>query len=145
MGSHLMVIRRVLTTALLVLLGLLVLQSLAYGLGFAVDPAAGVGEFGQEPPPVVSDLTIGLVGLLGVGMLGMATLLTLSAVLIWRSNPAGASIAMVVGGIYLLAGLSAFRAGWMWDAYFYGITGPLLIILSAAVRVLQARMSAGRG
>jgi hypothetical protein len=141
MRSHSTAVRRIVTTALLILLGLLVLQALAYGIGFAIDPAGGVGEFGQEPPPIVDDLTVGLVGLIGVGMLGMSALLTLSAVLIWRGIPTGATIAMVVGGVYLLAGMSALRAGWMWDAYFYGITGPLLIALSTAVRVAQTQTS----
>lgn len=141
MASYSKTVRLVLTTALSLLIGLLVLQSLGYGIGFAIDPAAGVDEFGYETPTVVEDLTIELVGLVGVGMLGVATLLMLSAILIWREEAAGAYIAVISGGVYVMAGIRAFHAGWWWDAYFYSGTGALLIILSLAVRWLQSRMS----
>lgn len=135
-------LRKILTALLLVLIGLLVLQALGYGIGFALDPASGVREFGYEKPNVVDDLTVTLVGLIGVGMLGTAALLTLAAILVWRRRPAGASIAMIIGGVYLLAGIRAHCAEWWWDAYFYGATGALLIVVSAVVRWLQSRTSA---
>ena len=59
---------------------------------------------------------VALVGLVGVGMLGIAALLILSAILVCRANPTGAYVAMVIGGIYVLSGLCAFRAEWWWDA-----------------------------
>ena len=43
--------------------------------------------------------------------------------LVWRANPVGACVAMITGGIYVLAGLNAFRAELWWDANFYSITG----------------------
>ena len=48
---------------------------------------------------------------------------------------------MMIGGIYVLSGLCAFRAEWWWDANFYTFTGALLIVLSAAVRWLQVQES----
>lgn len=143
MAPYSKTIRIILTTVLTLLLGLLVLQALGYGVGFAIDPESGVKEFGYEEPTVVDDLTVALVGLVGVGMIGIAALLILSAILVWRANPAGAYVAMIIGGIYVLAGICAFRAEWWWDANFYSITGALLIVLSAAVRWLQPRKSAG--
>ncbi len=131
-------IRIVVTTALLLLMGLLVLQALAYGLGFAIDPERNVGEFGSPPPDPADHLTVELVGLVGVGMIGAAVGLVLSAVFVLLRNPAGAAIAMLIGGLYVLSGLCAWRAGWGWDAYFYSITGVLLILLSAAVGLLQS-------
>ena len=131
--------RRVLATVLILLIGLLVLQALGYGVGFVIDPESGVKEFGYEKPTVVEDLTVALVGLVGVGMLGVAALLTLSAGLVWRGNPAGVYVAMAIGGSYVLAGLCAYRAEWWWDANFYNATGAMLIVLSAAVRWLQPR------
>ena len=132
-------IRIILTTVLSLLIGLLVLQALGYGVGFAIDPESGVKEFGYEEPTVVDDLTVTLVGLVGVGMLGVAALLTLSAILVWRASPAGAYVAMITGGVYVLAGMRAFHAEWWWDANFYSITGASLIVLSAAVRWLQSQ------
>ncbi len=123
----------------MLLIGLLVLQALGYGIGFVIDPESGVREFGYEKPTVVEDLMVTLVGLVGVGMLGVAVLLILSAILVWRGNPAGAYVAMILGGIYVAAGLCALRAEWWWDAWFYGGTGALLIILSAGVWRLHAR------
>lgn len=137
--------RITLTTILTLLIGLLVLQALAYGLSFALDPESGVKEFGYEAPVVVEGLTVGLVGLVGIAMVGAAALLGLSAILVWRANPAGAYVAMIVGGAYVLAGLCAFRAEWWWDAYFYSIMGAALIVLSAAVRWLPARESRETG
>lgn len=135
-------LRKILTAVLLVLIGLMVLQALGYGIDFALDPASGVREFGYEKSTVVDDLTVTLVGLIGVGMLGTAALLTLAAILVWRRRPAGASIAMIIGGVYLLAGIRAYCAEWWWDAYFYFATGALLIVVSAVVRWLQSRTSA---
>lgn len=130
---------RILVSAILTLLmGILVLQALAYGLAFALDPESGVKEFGYEAPIVVEDLTVALVGLAGVGMIGTAALLVLSAILVWRANPAGAYVAMIVGGVYVLSGLCAFRAEWWWDANFYGGSGASLLVLGMAVRGLQA-------
>lgn len=138
MAPHRKALRPLLTTALFLLMGLLVLQALGYGIGFFIDPSSGVGEFGTEPPAVGDDLTVALVGLVGVGMLGVAALLVLAAILVWRANPDGAYVAMIVGGCYILAGVSAARAGWSWDAYFYSVTGGLLVFLSAAVRWVQS-------
>jgi len=132
------IIRRILTAALIVLIGLLVLQALGYGIGFVIDPESGVGEFGYEKPTVVDNLTVTLVGLVGVGMLGVAALLILSAILVWRGNPAGAYVAMIIGGVYIGAGLCALRAEWWWDAWFYGGTGASLTVLSVAVAWLHA-------
>ena len=109
-------IRTTVTTVLVLLIGLLVLQSLGYGVGFAINPAGGVGEFAYDVPSTVDDLTVTLVGLVGVGMLGVAALLILSAILVWRANPAGAYVATITGGVYVLAGLNAARADLWWDA-----------------------------
>lgn len=125
--------------ALLLLMALLILQALGYGLGFAFDPASGVGEFAYETPTVVEDLTVELVGVVGVGMLGAAALLILSAILVWRRQPSGAYVAIICGSVYLGVGVRALLAGWSWDAYFYSVTGALLIALSTAVRWLQYR------
>lgn len=126
-------IRFAVTGALLLVLGLLVLQALGYGIGFFLDPASGVGEFASPPPDVVDELTVALVGLVGVGMLGTAAMLGLAAVLIVRGNSAGTYIMATIGGIYILAGFSAWRAGWAWDASFYVCSGALLLLLSVAV------------
>ena len=131
--------RRVITGVLILLMGLLVLHSLGYGIGFAVDPTSGVGEFGYETPTVIEDLTVELVGLVGVGMLGAAALLTLSAVLVLREEAAGSYVAIILGAVYVFVGIRAFRAEWSWDAYFYAVTGALLILLTIAVRWLQSR------
>jgi hypothetical protein len=139
MARHSNIIRRILTAALTLLIGLLVLQALGYGIGFVIDPESGVAEFGYEKPTVVDDLTVTLVGLVGVGMLGIAALLILSAILVWRGNPAGTYVAVILGGIYVAAGLCALRAEWWWDAGFYGGTGASLIVLSAVVGWLHAR------
>ena len=132
-------IRLTLTAVLTCLMGFLVLQALGYGVGFAVNPASGVNEFGYGAPTVVDDLTVALVGLIGVGMLGVAALLVQAAILVWRANPAGTYIAMTTGVIYVLLGLQAVRAEWWWDAWFYSLTGALLVLLSAAVRWAPAR------
>ncbi|MEQ8330367.1 MAG: hypothetical protein RH859_07910 [Longimicrobiales bacterium] len=129
-------VRFVLTTTLVLLIGLLVLQALGYGIGFFLDPASGVGEFASPPASDRDALTVALVGLVGVGMLGAATALGLAAVLILRRNPAGTYLAVAVGAVYVLAGISAFRAGWAWDASFYAGSGGLLMGLSVAVRWL---------
>jgi len=89
MAPYSKTVRLILTTVLILLIGLLVLQAIGYGVGFAIDPESGVKEFGYEEPTVVEDLTVALVGLVGVGMLGIAALLILSAILVWRANPAG--------------------------------------------------------
>ena len=87
---------------------------------------------------MVDELTVALVGLVGVGMLGAAAVLALAAILIWRARPSGAYLAMITGGVYLLIAMRAHAAEWWWDARFYGAAGALLIVLSAAVRRLQA-------
>ena len=89
MAAYSKTVRLTLTAVLIALIGLLVLQALGYGVGFAIDPESGVNEFGYEEPTVVENLTVALVGLLGVGMVGIAALLILSAILVWRANPAG--------------------------------------------------------
>lgn len=130
------IIGKTLSVVLTLLIGLLVLQALAYGISFALNPEGGVGEFATKPTPG-DELTVALVGLVGVGMIGFAALMILSVLLVWRRNPAGAYVAMILGGIYIAVGLCALRASWGWDAWFYGITGASLIVLSAAVRWLQ--------
>lgn len=134
-------IRKLLTAVLMLLIGLLVVQALGYGIGFAMDPESGVQELGGEEPSAVEDLTVALVGWVGVAMLGFAALLILSAILIWRADRAGAHVATILGGIYVLVGMRAFRAEWWWDAYFYSVTGALLVVLSLAVGWLQSRVS----
>ncbi len=134
-------IRKLLTAVLMLLIGLLVVQALGYGIGFAMDPESGVQELGGEEPSAVEDLTVALVGWVGVAMLGFAALLILSAILIWRADRAGAHVTTILGGIYVLVGMRAFRAEWWWDAYFYSVTGALLVVLSLAVGWLQSRVS----
>lgn len=131
-------IRVVVTGALLLVLGVLILQALGYGIGFFLDPASGVGEFASPPPEIVDALTVALVGLVGVGMIGAAAMLGLAAMLIIRANPAGTYVAMTVGGVYILTGVSAWRAGWAWDASFYVCSGVLLLLLSLAVGWFRA-------
>lgn len=129
--------RTILITTLVLLIGFLVLQSLGYGIGFFLDPASGTGEF-ATPPSVEDDpLTVALVGLVGVGMLGAAGLLTLAAVLVVKGVPAGTYVVMAIGVVYMLAGVSVHRAGWTWDARFYLVGGGLLLALAGAVRLLR--------
>ena len=123
---------------LLVVIGILILQSLGYGVGFFLDPAGGVGEFASPPVDPEDELTIALVGLIGVGMLGTVAMLALAVTLIMKTNPAGTYIAMTIGAVYGLAGASAWRAGWIWDASFYAGAGALLT-LAIAQRWLDAR------
>lgn len=130
-------LRLVVTGALLLLIAMLVLQALGYGIGFFVDPASGLVEFASPPPPEDDDLTIALIGLIGVGMLAAATILVCSAVLVLKSNPIGPLIAMALGSVYMLAGVSVFRAGWTWDASFYAGSGGLLLLLSGAAHRLR--------
>ena len=127
------------TTTLLLLIAVLILQALGYGIGFFFDPAGGLGEFATRPPDGEDALTVALVGLVGAGMLGAAVLLAVSAALILRENPAGSYLAMAVGGVYVLAGLSAMRSAWVWDGYFYLGTGGLVLLLAAGVRWLSHR------
>ena len=127
-----------LKSVLTLVIAVLVLQALAYGLSFAIDPAVGVDAFGYEAPAVVDDLTVALVGMAGVGMIGTAALLVLSAILVWRVNPAGAYLAAIVGAVYLGLGRCSYRAEWWWDANFYGLAGTTLLVLAVAVRWLQA-------
>ena len=127
------------TAILLLLIGVLVLQALGYGIGFFFDPAGGLGEFASPPPPGEDELTVALIGLVGAGMLGAAAVLAVAFVLILRGKPAGSHLAMAVGCVYLLAGLSAFRASWTWDAYFYLASGGLLSSLSIVWRWLSSR------
>lgn len=136
-------IRSVLTIGAIVWMAFMIVQALGYGVGFALDPASGVGEFASEPPDVPNDLTVALVGLVGVGMLGMAALLAMAASLMWRARPSGAWLAMIGGSVYVAAGLSAFRAGWAWDGWFYVVAGGVLVSLAAGVSVLQAREAHG--
>ena len=135
-------VRFVLTTTLLLLIALLILQALGYGLGFFLDPGSGIGEFAVPPTSDDDPLTVALVGLVGVGMLGAALALGLAAFLLLRRNPAGSYLAVAVGAAYVLAGVSAFRAGWTWDASFYAGSGGLLVGLSVAVRWLRPAESA---
>lgn len=132
-------VRLILTTVLTLLIGLLVLQALAYGIGFAVDPEGNAGAFGYEAPDPVDELTVELVRLVGISMIGGAVLLAFSAILIWRATPAGAYLAMIIGGIYVVVGLHAVNEQQWWDAGLYGITGVALIVLAGATRWLQAR------
>lgn len=136
------VLRVVLTTMLLVLIAVLVLQALGYGLGFFFDPASGLGEFASPPPPGEDALTVALIGLVGVGMLGAAALLATSGVMVLRRRAAGSYAAMFVGAVYVLAGVSVLRADWAWDAYFYLGSGIGLVVLAAMVRWAQASQPA---
>ena len=132
-------VRIIMTTVLTLLIGLLVLQALAYGVGFALDPEANVGEFGYEAPDPLDQLTVELVRLVGISMLGSAALLGFSAILIGRAIPAGVYLAMIIGAIYVIIAFGAVDAEQWWDAGFYGITGVALVALSAAARWLQTR------
>lgn len=136
-------VRTIVTTVLTLLIGLLVLQALAYGIGFASDPAGNAGEFGYEAPDPVDELTVELVRLVGISMIGNAALLAFSAILIWRASPSGAYLAMIIGAIYVVVAFGAVNAGQWWDAGFYGITGVALVVLSSAFRWLQARPASG--
>lgn len=127
----------VLTATMVLLMCFLILQALGYGIGFFVDPVSGLGEFASPPPPGSDDLTVALVGLVGVGMIGAAALMALSVVLVLRGRPVGSTIGMLVGCIYLLAGVSVMRAGWTWDASFYLGGGGSLLLLCAASRWFQ--------
>ena len=132
-------------TALTLLIGLLILQALAYGLGFLLDPASNAGEFGYEVAEPVDALTVALVRVVGISMIGAAALLALSVILVWRGVPAGTYIASVIGAIYIAVSLLAADAGSWWDAGFYGITGVALVALSSVVRWLQGGQSDGGG
>ena len=136
MASDRRTLRRLLTVVQLLLIGLMILQALGYGIGFFLDPASGVGEFASPPPDVVDDLTVALVGLVGVAMLGTAVALSLAVFLVVRGVGAGHLLAAAVGLVYVLAGVSALRSGWAWDARFYAGTGGLLALLSMASLLL---------
>jgi hypothetical protein len=118
-------------------MAVLVLQALGYGIGFFFDPESGLGEFASPPPPGGNELTVALIGLIGVGMLSAAALLVWSAVLVFKNSPIAPLIAMAVGVVYLLAGVSVLRSGWTWDASFYAGSGGLLVLLSVAVHGLR--------
>lgn len=136
MNKSMRPVRLVSMIALLLVMGFLILQALGYGIGFFFDPTSGVGEFASPPSDPVDELTVALVGLVGVGMLGTAVLLAVSALLVIKGNPAGTYIAMVVGGVYVLAGVSVLRVGWAWDAYFYAGGGMILFLLALVQRWL---------
>lgn len=135
-------IRGVVAAALLLLMAALVLQALGYGIGFFFVPESGLGEF-ASPPRGGDELTVALIGLIGAGMLGAAGLLIWSAVLVFKNDPTGPFIAMAVGVVYMLAGVSVLRSGWTWDAAFYAGSGALLVLLSGAVRGLRGPERAG--
>ncbi|NNF28059.1 MAG: hypothetical protein HKN73_12610 [Gemmatimonadetes bacterium] len=116
--------------ALLLVIAILILQAVGYGVGFFLDPVSGLAEFASPPPEGTDALTVALVGMTGVGMIGAAALLVLAAALTLGGRPAGGYLAITVGGVYILAGLSAFRAGWSGDAYFYVGAGLLLLVLA---------------
>ena len=130
--------------ACLLLSGVLILQGLAYGVGFFLDPVSGLGEFASPPRAGNDDLAIALIGLVGVAMIGAAALLTWAAILLFKDDPFAPWMTMLVGAVYVLAGLSSYRVGWMWDASFYAGSGALLFMLSVAVHRLR-REAAGTG
>lgn len=130
--------------ACLLLTGVLILQGLAYGVGFFLDPVSGLGEFASPPPVGNDDLAIALIGLVGVAMIGASALLTWAAVLLFKDDALAPWMTMLVGAVYLLAGISSYRVGWMWDAWFYGGSGVLLFLLSVAVHRLRGE-AAGTG
>ncbi|NNM34858.1 MAG: hypothetical protein HKO53_17405 [Gemmatimonadetes bacterium] len=134
--------RSLLRVALLLVIAILILQALGYGIGFFLDPASGLGEFATPPPEGTDALTVALVGMTGVGMIGAAALLALAAGLVLGGRRAGGYVAITVGGVYILAGMSAFRAGWSGDAYFYAGAGLLLLVLAGAA--LWAERSVSR-
>lgn len=144
MAEHGNAIRRLSTGALLLLIGVLILQALGYGIGFFLDPESGVGEFASPPPTTLDDLTIALVGLVGVAMIGTAVMLTTAALLIARGRRAGPVVSFVVGAVYVLAGVSAFRADWAWDGGFYATAGALLSLLSLTVFLIRDESSSGQ-
>lgn len=139
MNSHQSVRLAVTTILLLLWTGFLILQALGYGIGFFFDPAARLGDFASPPPTADAELTTALVGLVGAGMLGAAAVLACAVVLILRRDPAAAYLVMAVGGLYVLAGVSAIRAAWTWDAYFYIGTGGLALLLAAVWRRVGLR------
>ncbi len=120
--------------ACLLLTGMLILQGFGYGVGFFLDPVSGLGEFASPPRAEHDHLTVALVGLVGVAMIGASVLLTWAAVLVFKDDVLGPSMTMLVGALYVLVGISAYRVGWMWDATFYVGSGGLLVALSVAVR-----------
>lgn len=124
--------------AMLVLLLLLVLQAMAYGISFFVNPISGLEEFASPPPAEGQDLAVGLIGLLGVGMMGVAVALMWAMTLIGKGDLLGPRISMMIGVVYVLAGMSVVRVGWVWDAWFYSVCGSLLILLSTALRWLRS-------
>lgn len=130
--------------ACLLLTGVLILQGLAYGVGFFLDPASGLGEFATPPGADDDQLAIGLVGLVGVAMIGAAALLAWSAILLFKDDAFAPRMTMLVGAMYVLAGISAYRVGWMWDASFYAGTGVLLFTLSVVVHRFRGEVVGGR-
>ncbi len=130
------------TLPLLLLMGVLVAQALGYGIGFFFDPTSGLGEFASPPPAEDSPLTVALIGLVGVGMLAAAAALSLAAILIFRRHPGGLHVAMFIGCVYVLAGVSVLRAGWTGDAGFYLGSGGLLVLLAGATRLIGGSLSA---
>ena len=124
------------STVLILLVGLLVSQSLAYGIGFVSDPDDNVRELAMVVPGPAAALTPGLVRLIGAAMVAIAALLTLAAIMILRGRPLGTAILMVIGAIYLAVALLAAQAGSWWDVGFYGSAGVALIAMSGAVHRL---------
>ncbi|MGB0543702.1 MAG: hypothetical protein ACPGPI_08260 [Longimicrobiales bacterium] len=130
--------RVVVRVVMLALLLVLVLQALAYGISFFADPVSGLEEFASPLPVEDQDLAVGLIGLLGVGMMGVAVALMWAMPLIGRGHPLGPRISMMIGVVYVFAGMSVVRVGWVWDAWFYSVSGSLLILFSAALRWLRS-------
>lgn len=123
----------VLSTLLIAVLLLVALNAAAYGVGFIFDPATGAGEFGHDtaqPAPKAMRL---LVGFVGVGFIGFASFAVLAAVWVRRGNPAGLTVALVLGASYgLLAGFAASKKIWM-DAGIYGAFAATTMLLATAL------------
>ena len=118
--------------ALVLVLGVLALNALAYGCWFIAAPREGLGEFGYPTAPVLSG-ALYLVGLVGVAMLGAAAFALLAIFLLMRGRPGGLAVSLVLGASYLGVGLYALLNGMTVDALIYGGFGVLVTALSVAM------------
>ena len=124
--------------ALLAVLGLLVLNALAYGCWFIASPHEGFGEFGQSPEPA-GKAALYLVGLVGVVMLGAAAFALLAMYLLIRGRAGGLPVAVVLGICYLGVGLYALLNEMPVDALIYGGFGVLVTGLVAVLGLLESK------
>ena len=126
---------RILSILLVAVLALLALNTFAYGCSFVADPVSGLGEFGYDTSGDIDDGAKVLVGFVGAGFIGFAAFSVLAAWWVIRRNRAGLSVALVLGGTFLLvAAFAASKQLWM-DAGIYGSFAAAVTVLAGLLWV----------